>query len=86
MQAKIMEQVNNQLGELLKNSPLQNWEKNIKAIILAILNKLDLVTREEFDTQQKVLLSTRKKVEELEHKLAQLSSNDGFTKSEVNSN
>ena len=38
----------------------------------AQLNKLDLVSREEFDVQTKVLLRTREKLTALEAKLAQL--------------
>lgn len=66
MQEKIFEQINEHMGKLLENSPLKDMEKNIKSIIMAIFSKLDLVTREEFDTQQKVLIATRKKLEELE--------------------
>lgn len=66
MQQQIFEQINSQLGSMLENSPFKDMEKNMKAIIMAIFSKLDLVTREEFDTQQKVLLATRKKLEELE--------------------
>lgn len=73
MQQKIIEQINQQLALILKNNPLQDAEKNIKAIVLAIFTKLDLVTREEFDTQQKVLLGTRQKLEELEQMIKELS-------------
>lgn len=70
---KILEQINHHLGDVLKNTPLNDIEKNIKAIVLALFNKLDLVTREEFDTQQKVLLATRIKLEELETIIKELS-------------
>ena len=66
MQQQIFEQINSQLSGMLENSPFKDMEKNMKAIIMAIFSKLDLVTREEFDTQQKVLLATRKRLEELE--------------------
>lgn len=36
------------------------------------LRQLDLVTREEFDVQRCVLLRTREKIEELEHKILAL--------------
>ncbi len=42
---------------------------SIKILIEDYLRKLNLVTREEFDIQQKVLLKTRLKIEELEKKL-----------------
>lgn len=61
------------LSEKLSNALPQNLlqikkdlEKNFHAILMSSFNKLDLVTREEFDAQTKVLARTRKKVEELE--------------------
>ena len=49
---------------------IKPWEKDIEqhchALFSATLNKLHLVTREEFDVQQKVLARTREKVEALE--------------------
>tara|TARA_B100001996_G_C18509802_1_gene534878 strand:+ start:352 stop:576 length:225 start_codon:yes stop_codon:yes gene_type:complete len=42
---------------------------NIKILIEDYLHKLKLVTREEFDIQQEVLLKTRLKIEELEKKI-----------------
>ena len=44
-------------------------KSSIKILIEDYLHKLNLVTREEFDIQQKVLLKTRLKIEELEKKL-----------------
>ena len=38
-------------------------------------NKMDLVTREEFDIQQQVLIKTRTKLVELEERLARLEAN-----------
>lgn len=69
MKKTVFDQINEHVGDMLKNNPLQDWEKNIKAIIISIFKKLDLVTREEFEVQQKVLSNTRKKLEELEQKL-----------------
>jgi len=44
----------------------KDFEKNCQSILTAAFAKFDLVTREEFDTQTKVLARTRKKLEELE--------------------
>lgn len=66
MKFRILEQINEHISEILKNTPLTDVENNLKAIILAIFSKLDLVTREEFDIQKKVLAETRKHLEELE--------------------
>jgi BMFP domain-containing protein YqiC len=47
-------------------------EKHFSQFIKSTLSKLNLVTREEFDVQTKVLAKTRAKLEELEKKLADL--------------
>jgi BMFP domain-containing protein YqiC len=47
-------------------------EKNFHAVLQSTFNKLDLVTREEFDTQTKVLARSRKKIEDLEMKIKDL--------------
>jgi len=44
-------------------------KNNIKILLEDYLKKLNLVTKEEFDTQKEVLLKTRLKIEELENKL-----------------
>jgi hypothetical protein len=47
-------------------------ESNFKAILRERLSKLDLVNRDEFDAQTKVLERTRAKLEALEARLATL--------------
>jgi len=46
--------------------------KNIRTLLEGTLAKLDLVTREEFDAQSKVLARTRNKLEQLEKTIAEL--------------
>lgn len=45
---------------------------NFRATLQAGLQKLDLVTREEFDVQRCVLLRTREKIEQLEQQISAL--------------
>jgi ubiquinone biosynthesis accessory factor UbiK len=47
----------------------QDLEKSIRALLQSSLQKLDLVTREEFDVQTAVLARTREKLEALEKRL-----------------
>ena len=44
-------------------------KNGLKTLIEDYLHSMNLVTREEFDIQKKVLLKTRLKIEELEKKL-----------------
>jgi BMFP domain-containing protein YqiC len=60
------------LGDVLKQSPAGDIEKNLKAGVTSMLGKLDMVTREEFDVQTEVLARTREKLAQLEARLAEL--------------
>ena len=50
----------------------QDIESNFRALLVSGLDKLDLVTREEFEVQRKVLERTRAKLDRLEAELAKL--------------
>lgn len=50
----------------------QDVEKNLRTVLQASLSKLDLVTREEFDVQARVLARTREKLDKLEKTITAL--------------
>ena len=50
----------------------QDIEKNLRAVVTGTFNRLNLVTREEFEIQQDVLQRTRGKVGILEKQVADL--------------
>lgn len=50
----------------------EDMEKNLRGVMESGLQKMNLVTREEFDIQSAVLLRTREKLEALEKRLAAL--------------
>ena len=47
-------------------------EKNLRAATQSVFGKLDLVTREEFDVQTKVLARSRARLEQLEKQVEEL--------------
>lgn len=47
-------------------------EKNLRAATQSVFARLDLVTREEFDVQSKVLARSRAKIDQLEKQVAEL--------------
>ena len=57
--------------DLIKASPAADIERNIKALMGQTFNKLDLVSREEFDIQAALLQSLQARVDALEARLAQ---------------
>lgn len=50
----------------------QDVEKNLRTVLQASLSRLDLVTREEFDVQARVLARTREKLDNLEKTITAL--------------
>jgi len=57
----------------------QDLENNFRAVLRASLTKLDLVSRDEFEAQMRVLERTRARLEELERKVAGLEGADVVT-------
>jgi len=74
---KMFEEISGKLGQALADSPAKDVEKNLRAVLQSVFAKLDLVTREEFDVQQAVLLKTREKLEALETKVAEIEKKSG---------
>jgi ubiquinone biosynthesis accessory factor UbiK len=69
---QVITDISNKIRELTKNSPLEDMDKNIHALIQGAFTKMELISREEFDVQAEVLRNTREKLVQLEAKLAEL--------------
>lgn len=79
-----MAMANESINKLAKNlaetlpqglrSVRDDLEKNFRSVLHSGLTRLDLVTREEFEVQEAVLLRTREKLEALEARLAKMES------------
>ena len=70
--SQVITDISNKIKELVKNSPIEDMDKNIHALIQGAFTKMELISREEFDVQAEVLRSTREKLTQLEAKLAEL--------------
>ncbi|MCX7125702.1 MAG: accessory factor UbiK family protein [Gammaproteobacteria bacterium] len=66
---EIIQNVIESLPQGLKNMPSE-MQHNFRSALQGVFERLDLVTREEFDAQCKVLLRTREKLEALERRLS----------------
>ena len=64
----VTEKISNSIPSGLK-AFASEFENNCKAILTASFERLNLLTREEFEIQQQVLLKTREKIEQLEKKV-----------------
>ena len=69
---KIFDDISAKLSDLANSAPAKDFEKNAKAIMASAFNRMDLVTREEFDVQRDLLARAQQKIADLEARLAQL--------------
>lgn len=71
---RFFDELNERVSEAFRNSPVQDVEKNLKAMLAAGFARLDLVLREDFEVQQKLLERAQAKLAELEARIAELES------------
>jgi len=65
-------QLQGQFGQFVPDmarAAREDFEAQARATVMTVMSRLELVTREEFDAQQAVLMKTREKVEALEKRV-----------------
>jgi BMFP domain-containing protein YqiC len=62
----LLQDLQNRLAELMRNSPASDIERNLKALLGQTFERLELVTRDEFDGYVELLGSLRARVARLE--------------------
>jgi BMFP domain-containing protein YqiC len=70
--ASLLDELQDRVDAVIRQTPAADLQKNLKALLTQQFARFDLVTREEFDVQAKVLARTRARLEELERRLAEL--------------
>jgi len=71
---RFFDELNDRISDAFRESPAQDVEKNLKALLAAGFARLDLVLREDFEIQQKLLERAQAKLAELEARIAELES------------
>ncbi len=69
---KFFDEIAGKISAAIAASPAKDVEKNVRALMAGTFARLDLVTREEFDIQQQVLVKSREKLAALESRVAEL--------------
>jgi BMFP domain-containing protein YqiC len=69
MTTPFLQDLQQKMQEFVKNSPLADADKNIKAGMQQMLSKMEIVTREEFDTQVEITLRLRERIAQLEERI-----------------
>ncbi len=68
---KIIDEFVSALTRLLPEGP-KGFEKNLRAAMQGVFDRLKLVSREELEVQEQVLQRTRARLHELEKRIAEL--------------
>ena len=69
---EIAEDLSRKIKETLSNSPIIDFEHNIRALLQSAFTKMELVNREEFDVQTEILRRAQEKLAALEKKIEAL--------------
>ncbi len=71
-QNRMFEELSARISALLAQSPAKDVEKNLRALLTNFFGRLDLVTREEFDVQARLLARSQEQIVALETRVAEL--------------
>ena len=69
---RLFEDLAQRIQDALRSSPAADIEKNLRALLAGWFDRMDLVMREDFEVQRKLLERAQAKLAELESRVAQL--------------
>ena len=72
MDKPLLDELGSRLGEAVRASPAQDLERNLHALLVAFFDRFDVVAREDFDVQRKLLARAQDKLAALEARVAEL--------------
>ena len=71
---RLLDELGERLAEAVRNTPAQDIEKNLRALLMSFFDRFDLVPREDFEVQKKLLERAQTRLAALEARLAELES------------
>ena len=69
---RLFDDLSERIQEALRNSPAPDIEKNLRALLAGWFDRMDLVMREDFEVQKKLLERAQAKLLELEARISEL--------------
>ena len=73
---RLIDEIGARLSEVLAASPARDVEKNARALLASFFDRFDLVTRDDFEVQKRVLERAHARIGELEKRLGELESGE----------
>jgi len=71
---RLLDELGERISEAVRNTPAQDIEKNLRALLMSFFDRLDLVPREDFEVQKKLLERAQSRLAALEARLSELES------------
>ena len=69
---RLFEDLNERVSAALRDTPARDLEKNLRALLASWFDRFDLVAREDFEVQKKLLEDAQAKLAELEERIARI--------------
>ena len=69
---RLLDEIGARISAVLTSSPARDVEKNLHALLAAFFERFDLVTRDDFEVQKRVLERAHGRITELEARLTEL--------------
>ena len=69
---RVIDELGERIASAMRESPTQDLEKNLHALLGAFFDRYDLVLREDFEVQKKLLERAQAQLEVLEARLSEL--------------
>ena len=69
---RLLDELGERIGEATRGSQAQDLEKNLRALLAAFFDRYDVVLREDFEVQRKLLERAQTKLAALEARVATL--------------
>jgi BMFP domain-containing protein YqiC len=69
---RLLDDLRSRIEAALSDSPAQDVERNLRVLLASWFDRLDLVLRDDFEVQKKLLERAQTKLAELEARIAEL--------------
>jgi BMFP domain-containing protein YqiC len=73
----LLDELGERLGEAARASPAQDLQRNLRALLGAFFDRFDVVLREDFDVQRRLLERAQAKLAALEARVGELEGRSG---------
>jgi len=72
MERSPFDELGSRIEDAVRGSPIEDLQKNLRALLVAFFERFDVVPREDFEVQRKLLARAEEKLAALEARVAEL--------------